>query len=205
MAQMGRPRSFDRQRAIEQAMYLFWEQGYESTSLSQLKASIGGGISAPSFYAAFGSKEALFKEAVQCYLESYARVTACLWDDALAPREAVERALRQSTTMQCEPGHPKGCMVAFGTMSAPTPAHADVAKPLAESRARTYAGFIRCVERAIASGELAASADARTLATVFNSFLLGVSISARDGVEVSTFLGAIAEVMKVWDALRKQT
>ena len=59
MAQMGRPRTFDRQQAVEQAMHLFWEQGYETTSLSQLKAHIGGGISAPSFYAAFGSKEAV--------------------------------------------------------------------------------------------------------------------------------------------------
>ena len=96
MAQMGRPRTFDRQAAVEQAMFLFWQQGYESTSLSQLKASLGGGISAPSFYAAFGSKEALFREAAQCYLDTFARVTECLWDDGLAPRAAIEQALRQS-------------------------------------------------------------------------------------------------------------
>ena len=58
MAQMGRPRSFDRDAAIEQALHLFWQQGYESTSLAQLKDAIAGGITAPSFYAAFGSKEA---------------------------------------------------------------------------------------------------------------------------------------------------
>ena len=62
MAQMGRPRTFDRDAAITQAMHLFWEHGYDATSLSQLKASIGGGITAPSFYAAFGSKQALFTE-----------------------------------------------------------------------------------------------------------------------------------------------
>ena len=112
MAQMGRPRAFDRDQAIDQALHLFWEQGYESTSLSQLKAGIGGGISAPSFYAAFGSKEALFQETVQRYLETYAQVTECLWDDAMPARDAVELALRQSSKMQCERGHPKGCMVA---------------------------------------------------------------------------------------------
>ena len=200
MAQMGRPRAFDRQQAIEQAMHLFWEQGYETTSLSQLKAQIGGGISAPSFYAAFGSKEALFKEAVQCYLESYARVTDGLWDDEIAPRDAVELTLRRSTKMQCESGHPKGCMVALGTMSAPKNEHAHVTKPLAVSRARTHAGFVRCVERGIAMGELSEGTDAQAMGTAFSSFLLGVSISARDGVKISVFNASITELMKLWDA-----
>lgn len=202
MAQMGRPRVFDRQQAIEQAMHLFWEQGYETTSLSQLKAQIGGGISAPSFYAAFGSKEALFNEAVQCYLESYARVTDGLWDDDLPPREAVELTLRRSTKMQCESGHPKGCMVALGTMSASKPEHAHITKPLAISRAHTHAGFVRCVERGIAMGELSKGTDARALGTVFSSFLLGVSISARDGIKISVFNASITELMKLWDAAR---
>ncbi len=200
MAQMGRPRTFDRQQAVEQAMHLFWEQGYESTSLSQLKASLGGGISAPSFYAAFGSKEALFREAAQCYLANYARVTECLWDDALPPRAAIELALRQSARMQCERGHPKGCMVALGVMSAPTPEHAAVAQPLTASRTRTRNGFIRCVERGVASGGLPANTDARALAMVFDSFLLGVSTLARDGIRAPAFDAAITQVMKLWDA-----
>lgn len=200
MAAMGRPRTFDRQQAVEQAMHLFWEQGYESTSLSQLKTHIGGGISAPSFYAAFGSKEALFTEAVQCYLETYARVTDCLWDDDISPREAVELALRRSTKMQCELGHPKGCMVALGIMSTPTPENAHMAKPLTASRSRTLQGFVRCVERGIATGELSKKTDARSMGTTFNSFLLGVSISARDGVKLSVFNAAISELMKLWDA-----
>lgn len=202
MAQMGRPRAFDRQQAVDQALHLFWEQGYESTSLSQLKASIGGGISAPSFYAAFGSKEALYAEAVQRYLDTYARVTESLWDDAVAARDAVELALRRSARMQCERNHPKGCMVALGVMSAPTPEHAAVAKPLTASRQRTHAGFVRCVERGVASGELDAATDAKALGTLFNSFLLGVSISARDGVRYPVFDAAITQLMRQWDAAR---
>jgi len=200
MAQMGRPRTFDRQQAIEQAMHLFWEQGYETTSLTQLKAHLGGGISAPSFYAAFRSKEALFTEAVQCYLSTYARVTECLWDDDIAPRAAVELALRRSTKMQCEPGHPKGCMVALGGMSAPTPEHAHVAKPLTASRLRTLQGFVRCVQRAIDQGELAGSTNARSLGTTLNSFLLGVTISARDGMKLSVLNASITTLMTLWDA-----
>ncbi|TNC76531.1 TetR/AcrR family transcriptional regulator [Janthinobacterium lividum] len=202
MAQMGRPRTFDRQAAVEQAMYLFWQQGYESTSLSQLKASLGGGISAPSFYAAFGSKEALFREAAQCYLDTFACVTECLWDDGLAPRAAIEQALCQSARMQTDAGHPPGCMVALGCMSAPTAEHAAVAAPLTQSRARTRAGFVRCVERGMAGGELPADTDAVALASVFDSFLSGVAIQARDGVGYAVFGSAIMQVMRVWDANR---
>jgi len=203
MAQMGRPRTFDRQQAIEQALHLFWEQGYETTSLSQLKAQIGGGISAPSFYAAFGSKEALFKEAIECYLATYAQVTACLWDETLAPAVAITQALRRSAKMQCDAGHPKGCMVALGTMSAPSPEHAHVTQPLAQSRARTLAGFIHCVERGIRAGELVPTTDARTLGTLLNSFLLGVSIAARDGVPLAVFEASINQLMTLWDAQRR--
>ncbi|MEN4917873.1 TetR/AcrR family transcriptional regulator [Achromobacter spanius] len=203
MAQMGRPRAFDRDQAVDQALHLFWEHGYESTSLAQLKANMGAGISAPSFYAAFGSKEALYGEAVQRYLDTYARVNDSLWDDDIAPRDAIEQSLRRSARMQCERGHPKGCMVALGVMSAPTPEHAAVAKPLTASRLRTRAGFLRCVERGIESGELSADTDARSLATVFDSFLVGLSTLARDGMRYPAFDAAITQVLKVWDASRR--
>ncbi|UTV99963.1 TetR/AcrR family transcriptional regulator [Marinomonas rhizomae] len=199
MAKMGRPRTFDRQKAVVQAMHLFWEHGYEMTSLSQLKANIGGGISTPSFYAAFGSKEELFNEAVQCYLETYACVTDSLWDDEIPPRDAVELALRRSTKMQCESGHPKGCMVSLGTMSAPTPELTHVVEPLTASRSRTLQGFVRCVERAIAMGELSKKANAKSMGISFNSFLLGVSILARDGVDASDLDASITELMKLWN------
>jgi AcrR family transcriptional regulator len=200
MAQMGRPRSFDRDTAVEEALHLFWEQGYESTSLSQLKAAIGGGITAPSFYAAFGSKEALFKECMERYLATYAQVTHCLWDTAFGPKQAVEQALRRSARMQCERGHPKGCMVALGVMSAPSPELTALSAPLTRSRAHTRAGIRACVERGIASGELAPATDAPSLACVFDSFLLGLTTLARDGVTFKTMDAAITQVMCLWDA-----
>jgi AcrR family transcriptional regulator len=200
MAQMGRPRSFDRDIAVEEALHLFWEQGYESTSLSQLKAAIGGGITAPSFYAAFGSKEALFKECMERYLATYAQVTHCLWDTALGPKQAIELALRRSARMQCERGHPKGCMVALGVMSAPSPELTALSAPLTRSRAHTRAGIRACVERGIASGDLALATDAPSLACVFDSFLLGLTTLARDGVTFKAMDAAITRVMCLWDS-----
>ncbi|MBC3303108.1 TetR/AcrR family transcriptional regulator [Pseudomonas sp. SWRI18] len=199
MAQMGRPRTFDREQAVEQAMHLFWQHGYDATSLAQLKAGLGGGISAPSFYAAFGSKEALFDECVQRYLTTYAQVTECLWDESLQPRQAVETALRQSVRMQCEDGHPKGCMVALGVMSAPSPENARVADGLTQSRLRTRAGIVACVERAVRMGQLPDTINPAVMAAVFDSFLQGVSILARDNLPHATLDAALSQLLLTWD------
>ncbi|MDR9878793.1 TetR/AcrR family transcriptional regulator [Pseudomonas allii] len=199
MAQMGRPRTFDRDHAVDQALHLFWQHGYDATSLAQLKSGLGGGISAPSFYAAFGSKEALFDECVQRYLATYAQVTECLWDESLSPRQAVETALRRSARMQCEDGHPKGCMVALGVMSAPSPENARVANGLTQSRLRTRAGIVACVQRAIRAGQLPGTIDPAVMATVFDSFLQGISILARDNVPHASIDAAISHLLLTWD------
>ena len=201
MARTGRPRAFDRDDAVDQAMQLFWQHGYDSTSLSLLKAELGGGISAPSFYAAFDSKEALFDECVQRYLATFAQVTECLWDETLPPRQAIETALRQSARMQCDDGHPKGCMVTLGVMSAPSPENAHVAQALTHSRARTRAGIVACVERGVSEGLLADDTNAAAMATVFDSFLQGISILARDNTPIENIDAAITQVMRTWDVM----
>ena len=203
MAQMGRPRTFDRDAAIDQAMNLFWEHGYDSTSLNQLKATIGGGISAPSFYAAFGSKEALFKEVMARYLSTHGRVTDSLFDDTLAPRDAIELTLRRSARMQTDVDHPTGCLVSLGWMSACSEESKVISQPLARTRALNRAGIVKCIERGIASGQLRPTVDVEALATMFDSFLSGLSTLARDGVSHAALDAAVTQVMTVWDASAK--
>lgn len=70
MPRTGRPRTFNRDEAVAAAMILFWEYGFESTSLAQLKAAMGD-ISSASFYAAFKSKEDLFREVIDRYISMY--------------------------------------------------------------------------------------------------------------------------------------
>ncbi|WP_445380204.1 TetR/AcrR family transcriptional regulator [Pseudomonas syringae] len=201
MAQLGRPRTFDRDVAITQALHLFWEHGYDATSLSQLKATIGGGITAPSFYAAFGSKQALFNEVMEHYLDTYGRVTDSLFDTTLPPRDAIELTLRRSAKMQCEPGHPTGCLVALGLMSACSDESKAISEPLARARDLNRAGIVACIQRSVAAGELPATVIPETLAAVFDSFLLGLSTLARDGVPHATLDAAVTQVMRLWDSL----
>ena len=201
MAQMGRPRTFDRDVAITQAMHLFWEHGYDATSLSQLKANIGGGITAPSFYAAFGSKQALFQEVMARYLDTHGRVTESLFDTTLPPREAIELTLRRSAKMQCESDHPRGCLVSLGLMSACSEESKAISEPLVRARNLNRAGLVACVERAVASGELPSTVIPEALAAAFDSFLLGLSTLARDGVAHATMDAAVSQMMGLWDGL----
>lgn len=202
MAQVGRPRSFDRTQAIDDALLLFWRYGYEATSLSRLKAAIGGGITAPSFYAAFGSKEALFKEVVARYMETHGRVNDPLFDETLTPREAIAAALGRSARMQCDAQLPKGCLVALGTQGSYAEEDSSIPLPLREARGRIRQGLLACVSRGIARGDLAEDTDARALATVFEGLLLGISPMARDGVELPVIEGAIALALTLWDGHR---
>jgi len=196
MAKMGRPRQFDRDIALTKAMHLFWQNGYDATSLSQLKAELG--ISAPSFYAAFGSKETLFHETVSLYLKSHGSVMECLWDTRLPPRAAIELALRGSACMQVEAGHPTGCMVALGVVSAGTLETVPVTAALTAARARNRAGILACVERGVALHELDPATDVIALASAFESFLLGLSTLARDGATKEAINNAVTQVLRLW-------
>lgn len=196
----GRPRQFDRDEAVIKAMHLFWENGYDSTSLTMLKAAIGKGITAPSFYAAFRSKEVLFKEIADCYLKTHAQVTEPLWDTNLPARQALETALMNSARMQYGPGHPRGCMVALSVMFTCSADNRHVLRPLEESRQRTREGITHCIKRGISSGELKDGKDTLALATCFDSFLLGISILARDNVPLADVEQAVIQMMNLWDS-----
>ncbi|HZC78142.1 MAG TPA: TetR/AcrR family transcriptional regulator, partial [Ktedonobacterales bacterium] len=76
----GRPRSFDREAALERAIDVFWRHGYEATSVSDLTSAMG--INPPSLYAAFGDKEKLFLEAVERYQQQRRQAVMKVFDEA---------------------------------------------------------------------------------------------------------------------------
>lgn len=195
MARTGRPRGFDRDQAVIEAMHLFWQHGYQATSLADLKSAIGGGITAPSFYAAFGSKEALFHETVARYMQTHGQVAAPLWRDDLPPREALELSLRATAKMQCESGHPTGCMIALWAMN---DGDSQVLAPLVKAFRYSQRGIGHCIERGIATGGLATESGHQALCAAFGSFLIGLSALARDGASHQALDAAVSQIMRLW-------
>ncbi len=197
MPRTGRPREFDTNDAVTHAMRLFWQHGYEATSLAQLKAAMGD-ISAASFYAAFDSKEALFRKVVDAYLATHGRVLKPIFDEKLPPRQALETALRASARMQTEADHPRGCLVVLSAATC-APENLHVQERLIAERRKNRAGLRACIERAIAQGELRVDTDAAGLAAVFDTFLVGISTQARDGVPRASLDAGVTALLSVWD------
>ena len=198
MARTGRPRGFDRDNAVTQAMHLFWEYGYEGVSLEQLRQSMGG-ISSASFYAAFGSKQALYRTAIDKYGATHGKVMLVLHDEGLLPRERIEQALRRSAEMQTDPAHPTGCMVTLSSTICSVDGRSVQALTLAE-RAANREAIRACVDAAIKDGTLRHDINPAGLTTLLDGILVGLSIQARDGVTHEDLDAGVTQALAAWDA-----
>ena len=198
MAERGRPRSFDRSAALARAMEVFWTKGYEGASISDLTEAMG--IGSPSLYAAFGSKEALFREAIELYGRTEG---PAIWDaveNAPDARSAVAGFLTATAHSFSRPGKPRGCMVVLSQLN-PTEASASVCAALRENRAQGQSGLERRLRRAVEVGELAPSTDVAALAAFYLTVQQGMSIQARDGASEETLLAVAKGAMAAWEPL----
>lgn len=198
MPTVGRPRIFDMEAVLEAAMLLFWEQGYEGTSLAQLREATG--LSSASLYGAFGSKEGLFEKAVEHYIAGPGSVTDVVADEAESPREAIARLLHGSINMQTDASHPRGCLIALsGTVRAPGAGEAGARRVVAARRAADRERIRACIIRGIASGELAEDTDVDGVTSMIHGFLLGISTQVCDGTSARNLHAAADAVLANWD------
>jgi len=191
----GRPRSFDRETALERAMEVFWAKGYEGTSISDLTEAMG--INPPSLYAAFGDKEALFLAAIERYEQS----RSCPYADEPTAKGAIERLLTYMAQELACPDHPRGCLMvmAASTTSAAPRLQAKIAERRAEGRARLKAR----IERGIAEGDVPADTDANGLADFYATIIKGMSLSARDGSNRKNLMATVERAMSVFPDVRR--
>lgn len=182
---MARPRSFDRDAALEQAMLAFWEKGYEQTSIADLTKAMG--IAAPSLYAAFGDKRKLFDEAVARYQESPGAVVGRQLAVGETARESVEAMLRAAATEYTAADHPPGCLVVSEPLLG-----GERAKSRAAIRARLRAG--------VKNGDLPKDTDVDALAGLIGVVVGGMSARARDGATRKELLAVAGAAMNAWPA-----
>jgi len=190
----GRPRGFDTDRALDRAMHVFWRQGYEGASLSELTRAMG--INRPSLYAAFGGKEALFRKALDRYAEGpggYVR-------DALAAptaRAVAERMLRGAVALQTDPRTPPGCLVVNGALACGAKADR-VRRRLASHRDALERDLRRRLDRARVTGDLPASARPADLARYVMTVMRGLAVQAAGGATRAELERVVQTALRAW-------
>lgn len=199
MARIGRPRGFDRAEALRQAMDVFWELGYEGATLTGLQKAMGG-ITAPSFYAAFGSKEALFREAVELYSSTLGVPMMQVLAEEPTARKAIGKLLLGAVEAFSTRGKPRGCMLVLGAMNS-APANKGVQEYLRSLRMRRQKLIHRRLQRAVAEGELPASLDVSALASFYTTVIDGLAIQARDNASRRTLKFGVECAMSAWDQM----
>lgn len=191
---MVRPRKLDIEQALDVATALFWSNGYDGTSLSDLTKAMG--ITPPSFYFAFGSKEALFRRVYERYRSGHlAYVAEAL--EAPTAREVGERMLYGGADAQTGGGHPPGCMGV--SCASPGPVGCDpVRDDLIENRRLGWKALCERFELAVASGDLPQGTDVEALARFVHVVGLGMSIDAQGGASRDDLRRMVDVAMKAW-------
>ena len=191
----GRPRSFDREAALDAALDVFWAKGYESASISDLTAAMG--INPPSLYAAFGDKDQLFLAAVDRYQARTGE--SCPYCEEPTARAAIERLLLYMVTQLTQSGHPRGCLM---TMAASTSGNASegLQKALADKRAGARERMRVRIREGIRDGDVPPDADASALADFYSTLMAGMSQQARDGASRKSLLATVERAMKLFPA-----
>lgn len=196
-SQRGRPRAFDRDQALEAAMRVFWEKGYVATSVTDLTTAMG--IASPSLYAAFGSKEDLFREALDRYDSNFRNLAAEALNSNAPLRHQFERLLHLSAR-ENDRQTPAGCMMLMACEQR-AELSPELAEDLSSRRAVAVALMEQRLHRAMETGEVPADIDARAIAEFYGTLQRGLSISAKTGATPEELRSVIASSMAVWDAL----
>jgi AcrR family transcriptional regulator len=190
----GRPRGFDADEALERAMLVFWEQGYEGASLANLTDAMG--ISTTSMYATFGNKEELFRKALERYTEGPSAYLARALEEptALGVATAILAGTVRSTT---RPAHPHGCLGVQGAL-ATSDSGRGVRDLLAAWRDNGCCRVRERFQRAVDDGDLPPETNPALLARYVTTLAFGIAVQAASGVGRDELQGMADAALRNW-------
>jgi AcrR family transcriptional regulator len=190
----GRPREFDVDEALAAALRVFWRNGYEAASMTELTAAMG--ITKPSLYAAFGNKEALFHKALDLYeREKLAYMTSAM--EAPTARGVAERLLQGALAMQTSTCDPKGCLGVISAAACGVEAESIKAE-VVKRRASSEAMIIRRFERAVAEGEVPDGMTAPALVRYLFAIMQGLALQGGSGATCDELRQLVETSLAVW-------
>jgi AcrR family transcriptional regulator len=190
----GRPREFDVDQALDRALKLFWRKGYEGTTLPELTRAMG--INRPSLYAAFGSKEGLFRKALDRYDEGPAAYLSEALKEPTA-RAVAQRLLDGIIDLVTDRRNPRGCLMVHGALASGEAAES-VRKLLISRRLASEAAIRERFERALSDGDLPADAHPADLARYIVAVLQGIAVQAVGGASRAELRRVAAMALRAW-------
>jgi TetR/AcrR family transcriptional repressor of nem operon len=194
---MARPREFDEDAVLEAAMQCFWAQGYESTSVRNLIERTG--LTAASLYNAYGDKRAMYRAALDRYIEVSigARIRRC---EALQPRESIRSFFDDILRRSLGDREHRGCMLVNSALEV-APHDREFRESIADALRRVESFFLGCVERGQSDGSISSSRPAAGLAQHLLGVLMGVRVLARVRPERPLLEGVIKTALASLDGI----
>lgn len=196
MANVGRPRTFDRDEALKKAMHVFWEKGYEGTTMADIIESIG--MKAPSIYAAFGNKDAIFKEVVTQYLPIVVNGQLGALNATQDIREAVANTLQECVRLFTGKDNPRTCLIMTAAINASpeNQQHVDSLKMLRSDYKKAWKARFTQAQK---DGQLNDSQSPEVLAEYFVTVIHGMAMRAKDGATREQLSNTIKLAIKILD------
>jgi AcrR family transcriptional regulator len=191
----GRPREFDRDDALRRAMLVFWQRGYQDTSISALTEELG--IASTSLYAAFGSKAALFCQAADLYQAEDAALPTRELDGGTTARESIERMLRANADMFTRRGGPRGCLLTLAA-STGSGAGTTVRRYIERSCRERLRNIERRLVRADEAGEVLPATPIE-LAELYDALVQGMAVRAHEGATRRSLHRTVDLAMRTWE------
>ncbi|KAA8732090.1 TetR/AcrR family transcriptional regulator [Acinetobacter qingfengensis] len=195
-AKRGRPKCFDEQKALEQAMLLFWQYGYEATSISDLTQALG--ITAPSLYCTFGDKTQLFYRCLEYYLAHEACSFTVIFQQAKTAKIAIEIYLHENIKHFNVAHKPKGCMFITAAINCPVE-NQDIQNTVQHYRLNTRTQMLKRLQQGITEGDLPHDAPIQLMVDFYCTLLQGLTLQARDGAETQQLQAVVDQAIKHWD------
>jgi AcrR family transcriptional regulator len=193
---IGRPREFCTADALDKALRLFWEKGYEGTSLSDLTDAMG--INRPSLYAAFGNKESLFRKALERY-ESGPAAYVMRSLDASSAKAVVEGLFEGTIDLLTDPRTPNGCLTIQGALACSAESDS-VRTALASKREAGCRALVQRFERAKSERDLPPDCDPEELARFVMAVIQGISVQGAGGANRKELMQVAQRAMLAWPA-----
>lgn len=195
----GRPRTLDRETALDVAERLFRQHGYEGTSIADLTSGIG--VGPPSLYATFGSKEELYRQVLDRAVDREGKTRMDALRGDLSAYDALSFYLHDVASGITRPHEPPGCIVSTAVVQCATE-NENVARAVAARREGAIADIRARFDRAVREGELPIGTDTDSLARFYGAFVQGMSVQARDGASTDGLNGLVAIALSAWPGHR---